>query len=159
MFHTIVGTQSASKETIAITYRERVIACDAVSGEATCHTLAPDTDVLACISHDSGVAGSAAGGVDADNLTSWCRLQPERIVVTKVFLRGEGQFLDVFYGLNVVWTDVHFLHLVAVERYVVIDIFHNLVQAFALKGTHLITTHALFVRIPNHCFFVFRLCL
>ena len=90
-------------------------------------------------------------------LEAWIRiitlrsgLKSERIIVAKVFFRREWQFVNVFYRLDVIGNDVHLLKFVAIEWNVVINVFHNLVKAFALQCTHLITTHAFFVRIPIH---------
>ena len=92
------------------------------------------------------------------NLALRSSLQAKGIVVPEVFLGGEGQLSDILYCLNIIRSDIHFLQLVAIEGHIVIDIFHNLVQAFALQRAPLVATHTFFVRVPNHFFFLlFRL--
>ena len=88
--------------------------------------------------------------MNADNLALRGCLQAKRIVVAQVLLRGEGQLMDVFNGLDVVRADVQLLKFVAVERHIVIDILHDFVKPFTLKSAHFVAAHAFFVRIPNH---------
>ena len=85
-----------------------------------------------------------------DNLALRGCLQAERIVVAQVLLGGEGQLLNILNGLDVVGADVQLLQLVTVERYIMVDVFHNLVKSFALERASLIAAHAFFIRIPNH---------
>ena len=150
MLYAIMRAQAACKESVAVSHRENIVAGNAVSGQATRHTLAPNTNVLAGIAHNRGIARSAATCMNADNLALRGSLKAERIVVAKVFLCGERQFLDVLDGLNVVGTNVHFLQFIAVERDIMIDVFNNLMESLALQGTHFVATHAFFIRIPNH---------
>ena len=145
-----MGTQSASEQPIAIGYREDVFACHAKGRQTASHTLAPDTDILARVAHDSRVSRSAAGGMHTDNLALRSRLQAERIIVTQILLRGKGQFGDVLDGLDIIGEDVQFLQLVTIERHVVIDVLHDVMQSFTLKLAHLIVAQALHCRIINH---------
>ena len=88
--------------------------------------------------------------MDADNLALGSRLQAEWIIVAKVLLGGERQLDNIIDGPDIVRRQIHFLQLVAVEGYVVINILHNLVKAFTLERAHLVATHAFFVGVPNH---------
>ncbi len=60
------------------------------------------------------------------------------------------QLDNIIDGPDIVRRQIHFLQLVAVEGYVVINILHNLVKAFTLERAHLVATHAFFVGVPNH---------
>ena len=93
--------------------------------------------------------------MNTDNLALRGCLETKRIVIAQVLLRGKWQLLDVLDGLDVIWTDVHCLKFVAIKRYVMIYVLYNLVKSLALQRAHLVATHALFVRIPNHVY-VFR---
>ena len=158
VLYTIVGTQAARKQSIAVSYGEDIITCHTVCGQTACHTLAPYTDILAGITHDGRVTGCTAGGVNTDNLALRSCLQAKGIVVPEVLLGGKGQLCNVLYCLNIIRTDIQFLQLIAIKWHVVVNIFHNLMQAFALQRAHLVATHTLFVRVPNHFFFLlFRL--
>ena len=148
--HAVVRTQAARKQAVTVGHGENVVAAHAVSGKAARHTLAPNADILAGVTHDGGVARGARRGVDADNLALGSRLQAKGIVVPKVLLGGERQFYDVIDGADIVRCQIHLLQLVAVEGYVVVNILHNLVKAFALERAHLVATHTFFVGIPNH---------
>ena len=152
VLHAVVGTQTARKQAVAVSHGESVVASDAVSRQASGHTLAPYADILAGIAYNSGIASSAAGSVNTDNLTLRSRLKAEGIVVAQVLLGGEGQLFDVLDGLNVIGADVHLLEFVTVEGHVVIDVFYNLMEPLALQGTHLVAAHAFFIGIPNHLF-------
>ena len=150
MLHAVVGAESAGEQAVTIADGEGVVAGDAVGRQTAGHALAPHANVLAGVAHDGGVTRSTAAGMDADDLALRSGLQAKGIVVAQVFLRGEGQLVDVLDGLDVVRPDVQLLQLVTIERNVVVDVLHNFVQAFALERAHLVAAHAFFVRIPNH---------
>ena len=93
----------------------------------------------------------------ADNLALRSGLQTEGIVVAQVLLRGEGQLLDVLYGLNVIRANVQLLQFITVEGHVMVHVLYNLVKSLTLERAHLVAAHTFFVRIPNHCLFSFIL--
>lgn len=70
--------------------------------------------------------------MNTNDFALWGCLQSEWIIVAQVFLGGKRQFVNILDGLNIIGADVHFLHLVTIEGYIVIDIRYNLVQSFAL---------------------------
>ena len=154
MLYTIVRTQSAREQAITVGYRKNVVARHTISRQAACHALAPDANVFSCVTHNSGITCRTAGGMHAYDLALRCGLQAKGIVVTKVLLCREGQFLNVLDGLDVIGTNVHLLQLVAVERDIVIHVLHDFVKSLTLARAHLVATHTFFVRIPNHAFCV-----
>ena len=109
MLHSVVGTQASGEQSVAIAHGESVVAGDAVGCQTARHAFTPHADVLACIAHNSRIAGGAAAGMHTYNLALRGSLQSERIVVAQVFLGCERQFCDVFDGLNVVRPDVKLL--------------------------------------------------
>ena len=88
--------------------------------------------------------------MDADNLALGSRLQAERIIVAKVLLGGERQLDNVIDGPDIVRRQIHFLQLVTIKGDVVVNILHNLMEAFTLERAHFIAAHAFFVGVPNH---------
>ena len=141
---------ASREQTVDISHGKDVVAGDAVSCQAAGHTLAPYADILAGIAYNSGIASSAAGSVNTDNLTLRSGLQTEGIVIAQVFLRSERKLADVLNGLDVCRTDVQLLQFMTVEGDVVVNVLHNLAQPFALQSAHLVAAHALFIWIPNH---------
>ena len=84
------------------------------------------------------------------NLAHRGGLQTGGIVVTQVLLCRKREFDDVVDGSDVVRGKVHLLHLMTVERDVVVHIVHHLVQALALKLAHLLTRHSFLIGVPDH---------
>ena len=150
--HTVVGTQAAREQAVAIRDGEGVLTAYAIGGQTARHTLAPDADVLAGIAHDRGITGGAGRSVDADDFALRGGLQAEGIIVPQILLGREREFHDIIDRADVAWGEVHLLELVAVERDIVVDILHNLVQPLALQLSHLLAAHALFGGIPNHIY-------
>ena len=54
-----MDAKASCEEAIAVGDTEHVVTGDAVGGEATGHTLAPDLDILAGVADDGGIARSA----------------------------------------------------------------------------------------------------
>ena len=79
--------------------------------------------------------------METDDLAHGSSLQAGRIIVPEVLLGSEGKLDDIVDGVDVLGGDVHLLHLVTVERDIVIHVVHYLVQALALKLTHLLARH------------------
>ena len=148
--HAVVRTETAGEKPVAIGNGENVVARHAEGSEAARHALGPDTDVLAGITHDGGVARGAGGSVNADDFAGRSGLKAERIVVPEVLLRREGEFHDVVDGADVIRGEVHLLQLVPIERNVMVHVLHNLVKPFALERAHFVAAHAFFVGIPDH---------
>ena len=67
--------------------------------------LVPDLEVGAGVGDDGGLAGGAAGGVDARQLGAGHGQQAEGIVVAEVALAGEGQQAQVVEGAHVLGPD------------------------------------------------------
>ena len=84
-------------------------------------------------------------------------MQAEGIIVAQVLLCSERQLLDILNSLNIIRTNVQFLHLVTIEWYMVINVRNYPAKSFALERAHLVATHAFFIRIPNHIILVMTL--
>ena len=157
VLHAVVRTKTAGEKTIAVAHREGVIACHAIGSKTASHNLRPHGQVLACVAHDGGISRCTGRCVYAHNLRWRRSLQAVRIVITQILLGCEWQFHDVVNALNILGSNVHLLHLVAVERYVVVNVCNKFLESFALQCAHLVTTHTLLVWVPNHSFIVFSL--
>ena len=59
ILYSIVGSKTAGKQAVAITYREGVIPCDTECRKASCHDLRPHRKVLAGVADDRRIAGRA----------------------------------------------------------------------------------------------------
>ena len=60
------------------------------------------------------------------------RKESEGIIVTEIFLRGEGEFREVGKRPDVVGLDARVVHLLAIGRHLLIDAMHRLLQALEL---------------------------
>ena len=72
------------------------------------------------------------------------------IIMLLSLLGGERKLDDVVYRIDVVGSDVALLKLGTIERHVMIDIVHDLVQALPLKLPALVAWHAFFILVPDH---------
>ena len=64
------------------------------------------------------------------------------------------QLHDIVYGHYILRRDIHLLHLVPIERHIMIYILHQFLKSFTLQFAQFLTTHAFFVWIPDHSLFV-----
>ena len=87
-----------------------------------------------------------------DNLRRRSGLKAVWIIIAKVLLRCERQFHDVVDRHYVFRRYVHLLHLVSVERHIMIYILHQFLEPFSLQFPHLLTAHAFLVGIPDHIY-------
>ena len=137
----IMDAEAACEKSVAVGDAEHVVTGDAISGEATCHTFAPYLDILAGITDDGRVAGGSRGCMETDDFAHRGRLQTGGIIVPEVLLGSERELDDIVDGGDVLRGEVHLLQLVTIERDVVVNIVHDLVQAFALELAHLLAGH------------------
>jgi len=70
------------------------------------------------------------------------------VVVSQVYLLGEGQFGDISQRFNVAGLDACFLEPLAVEGGVVVDIAYNGFEPVLLQGMQVLKGHTLNMRIP-----------
>ena len=55
MLNTIVGSQSASEQAIAVSHRKNIVAGNAKRRQTASHTFAPHTDIPTSIAYDGGI--------------------------------------------------------------------------------------------------------
>ena len=90
--------------------------------------------------------------MDTDYLGHGRSQQAHRIIITQIRLGRKRQLHNIVYRTDIIRKQIHFLHLSPVERRVMIYQIHQLVQPFPLQVTQFLTTHALFILVPNHVF-------
>ena len=83
--------------------------------------------------------------VDTNNLAGRCSLQSKGVVVAKILFGSEWQLVNILNSLYIVRPDVQFLHLVTIERHMVVDILHNLMETLTLERASLVAAHAFFI--------------
>ncbi len=77
-------------------------------------------------------------------------LQAVWIIVAQVLLRRERQLDYVVDRHYIFRRHIHLLHLVSIERHIMIYILYQLLKPLALQFPHLLTAHAFLVGIPDH---------
>ena len=68
--------------------------------------------------------------------------------------RGKRQFYNIINTINVIGSNPHFLHLLSIERRVVINVIYNFLESYALNLAKTFAVHTLNALIPNHVFLV-----
>lgn len=153
----ILGTgmsaQSARKKSISVRYLEDVRTICAISRESSRQTFGPHRQIFARVAYYRRFSRSTRRSVDADNLTHRHGTKSERIIIPQIIFRGEGQLHDVVYTVDVVGSDVQFLHFLAVERRVVIHPLYRFLQPDPLQSPHALPIHAFDAFIPNFVVF------
>ena len=147
-----MGTQSAGEQAIAVGHLKDVGLACSVCCEGTGEALGPCRKVLAGVPHHGRLARCPGGGVDAYDLAHRHGTEAERIIVAQVIFGGKGELDDVVDAVDVVRGDAQLLHLLAIERGVMVDTLHGLFEADALDLAKAFAIHALNAFIPNHVF-------
>ena len=88
--------------------------------------------------------------MDTHNLSRRSGLKTIGIVITQILLGSEREPDNIVNGIDILGRYVHCLHLVPIERYIMIDILYQFVEPFSLQFPHLLSAHAFLVRIPDH---------
>ena len=146
----VVGTQTAGEQPIAVRDLEDVFLRGSVGGEGAGDALRPHCKVLACVKHYNRLAGGAGRGVDAHNLAHRDGGKAEGVVVAKARLVCKWQFGDVLDAVDVIGREVHLLEPLAVERGVVVTVIHNFFQSSTLDFAQLVAVHTLNTFVPIH---------
>ena len=132
MLHTVMGTQSARKQPVAISHGNDVSTRHAIGRQRTCYHFFPNLQVTISITYDGGIARRAGRGMDTDYLGHGRSQQAHRIIITQIRLGRKRQLHNVVYRTDIIRKQIHFLHLSPVERRVMIYQIHQLVQPFPL---------------------------
>ena len=82
ILHTIVYAKSTREQAIAVCHGEQVATRHTVCSQASAHTLAPNSDVLARITNDGSISCSTRRSVNTNDFTLWSSLKSKRIVVS-----------------------------------------------------------------------------
>ena len=106
----------------------------AAGGEGADHDAGPDLQILLGVGDDDGLAGGAAGGVQADHLLHRAGEQAERIGVAQVGLDGERQVRDVVERAQVGRGEAALLHALAEQLHVVVGRAHDGLEAAPVAG-------------------------
>ena len=64
--------------------------------------------------------------------------------------RGKRQFYNIIDTIDLIGGYSHFLHLLSIERSVVIDVIYNFLESYALNLAKTFAVHTLNALIPNH---------
>ena len=91
--------------------------------------------------------------MDAANLALRNGLESEGVLITQVVLGGEGKLHDVIDGSDLLRRYAHAIHLLTIERYILVAVLYNFLQAFALQLAHGFAIHTLHFGVVNHVFF------
>ena len=68
--------------------------------------------------------------------------------------RGKRQFYNIIDTIDIIGGYSHFLHLLSIERSVVIDVIYNFLESYALNLAKTFAVHTLNGLIPNHVLLV-----
>ena len=132
-FGAVVRAQSAGEQAVAVGVLHDVAVMQTAGGEAAHHHRGPHLQVLLRVSDDDGLAGGAAGGVQAHDLLHRAGEQPEGIGVAQIGLHGEGQQRNVVERADVFGHHPAFVQARAEERHVVVGARDDLAQAAELQ--------------------------
>ena len=142
--------QTAGKQAVAIGHLHDIVLADVGAVHGTCHELRPAVDIAAGITGHAGLAGGAAGGVQADDVVTRHGEQTEGIVIAQVLLFGEGQVLQIGQALDVAGLDTALVEAFAVEGHIGIDTGAKVLQTAQLQGFDIFAGQRFLVDIENH---------
>ena len=147
---TAVGAQTAGEQAVAVGHMHDVRLVDAGGGQAAAGQFGPVVQVAGGIAHHHGLAGGAAGGVQADDVVTRHGEKTEGIVIAQVLLFGEGQVLQIGQALDVAGLDTALVEAFAVERHIGIDTGAKVLQTAQLQGFDIFAGQRFLVDIENH---------
>ncbi len=139
----VVGAQPAGEQAVAVGVVQDVTGPAARGPDAARHDRGPHVEVVAGVADHGGLAGRAGGGVDPDHLFPGDGEHPERVVVTKVGLGGEGQPGQVRELLDVVGMHPGGVEGVTVVRDVVVGVPERPGQPLGLERPQLVDRRGL----------------
>ena len=142
-FSTVMGTQAPGKQTVAVRDVADVARSAAGGADRARNEVGPGVDVLGCVAHHRGLAGGAAGGVDAHHLLARNREELEGVVFAHVVLDRERELGNGLQVLQVLGPNASGVELGAVVRHVVIGVLEAPLQALQLQGLDFVAAGAL----------------
>ena len=123
---------------------------DAGGGQAAAGQFGPVVQVAGGIAHHHGLAGGAAGSVQADDVVTRHGEQAEGVIVAQILLLGEGQVLQIGQALDVAGFDAALVKAFTVEGHIGIDTGTKVLQTAQLQGFDILAGQRFFVDIENH---------
>ena len=145
-----MGAQAAGEQAVAVGHVHDVRLVDAGGGQAAAGQFGPVVQVAGGIAHHHGLAGGAAGGVQADDVVTGHGEQAEGVIVAQVLLFGEGQVLQIGQALDVAGFDAALVKAFAVEGHIGIDTGTKILQAAQLQGFDILAGQRFFLDVENH---------
>ncbi len=133
--------QAAREQAVAVGHLDGGLGRAAHHGDAAGEAVAPVRQVLGRVAHDRGLAGGAAGGVDARHVLGGNGEQAERVGVAHVLLHDERELRQVFQAVQVVGRHSRFRERLSIELHVVVGMAHRGAHAFELERAQLFARH------------------
>jgi len=90
-----VQPQAAGEKAVAVSHLHHIVGPKADGGQSPGKRLRPGLDVALGVANHSGLAGGAAGDVIAHHLALGGAEHAYGVVVSQVYLLGEGQLGDI----------------------------------------------------------------
>ena len=137
-FSPVVRAHATGEQAIAITHMHHVTRLGTACADAAGHHRGPGVDVFERVAHHRGLAGGAAGRVDAGALLSRHGEHAKGVAVAQIRLGGEGKLGDVGQRLAVARVHASGVELGAVHGRVGIGVLQGLLQALELQAAQLV---------------------
>ena len=132
-FYTIVRSQAAREEPIAISHMHQIAGPSAGSAYRPCHQVRPRIDVLQGIAHHSRLSSCAGRCMDTRHLlTRYCE-HAKGIVGAQVLLGGEWEFCQIGQRFQVAGMHTCVIKRFFVMRHLVVGMLQRLLQARQLQ--------------------------
>ena len=119
--------------------------------DAAGHHGGPGVDVLEGVAHHRGLAGGAAGRVDAGAVFAWHGEHAKGVAVTQIRLGGERELGDVGQALAVIGVHACRVEFGTVNRRIGVGVLQGLLQALELQAAQLVDA-GLFNRLQGEGF-------
>ena len=131
--------EGAGKEGVAEGYLGDILVRGAGGDGKARNAAAPHIKVLAGIAHHGGLAGGAAGGVDAHDALHGNGKKPVGIIVTHIGLCGKGDMAYILKSLQIVGMKAGVVQLLFVVGYIFVGKAHLLLQPCKLHLPQLLS--------------------
>ena len=138
LFGAIVRAQAAGEQAIAVADVHHIARFGAAGPDAARHHGGPGVDVARRVAHHGGLAGGAAGGMDARALLPWHGKHAKRVTVAQIELGGERKLGQIAQAFAVIGVHARCVELGAVHRRVGIGVVQRGPQALELQRTQLV---------------------
>ena len=116
LLRSVLEAEAAGEHTVAGGVLEHVLRAASNHPETAGYGIGPFVEILLRMQDDRGIAGGAAGRVQAHAFVKRNRSQTERIGVAKILLRGERDLLEVIERTDVRGRQARFAETLLVER-------------------------------------------